>query len=224
MNARDIITSALTYRLNRLSPGEAPDADLLASCLVALNDIADEWNGQKSFLFREGLTASIAPISTSFATLGIAWPDISPGDEILGATVKYTSTLDVPLESMTMQQYANVSIKSISSIPEYYAYDGYSVLFFYPVPTGYTITLRTKQVITEFADLDTEYGAPKGYRSALSDVLAERMAPTLLGTVPLPVEMAGKAAKRRIGVQVVNPAIINGDPGPGPVVRIMRGY
>jgi hypothetical protein len=56
--ARVIIRNALTFGLNRLSPGEQEDADLFGRCLDALGSIVDEINGGKGMLWREVLTAS----------------------------------------------------------------------------------------------------------------------------------------------------------------------
>ena len=52
--ARAILQSALTLRLNRLSPGETMDPDVAALGLVALNEIADEWSGGDFLLWRAG--------------------------------------------------------------------------------------------------------------------------------------------------------------------------
>jgi hypothetical protein len=42
--ARQIITDALTFHLNRLSPGETLEADTADVCLSALNAFVDDWN------------------------------------------------------------------------------------------------------------------------------------------------------------------------------------
>ncbi|MEI6282731.1 MAG: hypothetical protein WCP82_08465 [Alphaproteobacteria bacterium] len=221
--ARSIITGALTQHLNRLSPGESLDADVAAVALDGLNFIADEWNGSKSFLFRELLTASSA-ISAATGTLGTTWAGLASGDEILGATVAYSATLDVPLEPITMAQYQQIAIKSLTTYPAYYAHDGAATVYLYPVPTGQTITLRTKQIVSDFADLDTDYSMPKGYKSALAAVLAEKLAPVMLGGISPAVAAAAKAARSRIYAQAINPAIINGRAYVGPVARIRRGF
>jgi hypothetical protein len=221
--ARSIIGGALTFRLNRLSPGETLDADVASVCLDALNQIADEWNGAKSFLFREVLTTSSA-ITGASGTLGSTWAGIEPGDDIISATVQYSTGLDVVLSKLTMKQYQEIAIKNISSIPANFAYDGQSTVYLFPKATGQTITIRTKQIVSDFADLDTDYVMPKGYKSALTDVLAERIAPPLVGGIPPAVAMAAKAARTRILGQSVVPAIISGNPTAGGVVRIMRGY
>ncbi len=205
--ARLIISGALTYHLNRLSPGETLDADLAAVALDALNNVADAWNGQKSFLFREVLTAS-STISAASAALGTAWTGLSAGDEIITATVAQ-SGVDTPLYRLTMTQYAHLPVKTTTGTPTAYAHDGAATVYLYPVPTGHVVTLMTRQVVSDFADLDTDYVMPKGYRSALSAVLAEALAPVLLGGITPAVAVAARAARSRIGAQSVNPAILN---------------
>jgi hypothetical protein len=191
--------------------------------LDALNFATDEWNGSKAFLFREVLTTSSA-ISAATGTLGSTWAGLSSGDEILGATVAYSATLDVALQPITIAQYADISIKALSTYPAYYAHDGATTVYLYPVPTGQTVTLRTRQVVADFADLDTDYAMPRGYKAALASILAERLAPALLGGISAPVAAAAKAARSRIGAQAINPAIINGRAFVGPVARIQRGF
>jgi len=217
--ARQIITSALTLRLNRLSAGEALDPDLAALCLTALNDIADEWSGSASFLWRDLL--SPATVTGSTGTLGTTWANIDPGQEILGATYN-NGAGDFPLDPLTMQQYhEQVRIKSISGLPRFYAHDGASTVYFYPAPTGQTITLRVHQSIPDFADLDTDYVMPNGYKAAMADVLAERVAKPVLGSIPPDVTMFAKAARKRIGAQVSEPGIIN---GAAPSGNILTGW
>lgn len=218
--ARDIIQTALTVHLNKLAAGETLDNDTANLCLGGLNDVVDEFNGGKSLLFREILTTS-APITGASAQLGVAWPTLAPGDEILGATVQYSAGLDVPLDALTVGEYANIAIKSVAAIPRVYAYDGDATVYLYPAAAGQTVTLRTRQVVQEFADLDTEYTMPKGYRSALAALLAERMANSLVGGIKADVARAAKAARLRLQAQSANPAIIDGGQALG---NILAGW
>ena len=74
--ARSIIEGALSFGLNRLSPGETLDADTANTCLTALNMICDEFNGSGGFLFRDLMTQSTA-ISAASAGVGrqqLDWP------------------------------------------------------------------------------------------------------------------------------------------------------
>lgn len=218
--AVEIITDAMSFGLNRLSPGETLDADTANTCLQALNSIIDEINGLESFLFKEQLIQS-TPITGTVASLGVAWPTVAPGSKILSATVQYQVGLDYPLESLTMDQYSVIPLKNVSVFPRYYAYDGYSNLFLYPAAAGQTITLRVHQFFSQFADLATDYGMPAGFRSAFSDLLAKKMAKVLLGATTPEIEMAAASAKRRLAAQTVNPAIINGR---RPAGNILTGW
>ena len=219
--ARDIIRGALSFHLNRLSPGEAEDADLFDRCRLALNFIADEFNGSKGYLWREILTVS-GSITGTYGTLGTDWSGIASGDEILGATVRYSSTLDVPMHPITMQQYADIAVKSTSSYPEFYAHDGAARVYLYPAASAHVITLRTKQVLSDFADLDTDYEMPKGTKADLAALLAEKMAPSLLGSLPPAIGKAASAARSHLLARGLTPAIL--DTGLSRQYRIERGY
>lgn len=218
--ARDIIQDSLTFGLNRLSPGESADADVLATCLRALNNLADSLNGQKSFLFREILTTSGA-ITGAIATLGTDWAGLSPGDEILGATVSYGVGMDTPLNAVTMQEYQSIPIKATGSLPQVYAHDGLATVYLYPAATGQSVTLRTRQVVSDFADLDTDYSMPKGYRAALSALLNELLAPVLLGGITNEISSQARRARSQLANQGTKPGIINGQPSTG---NILTGW
>jgi hypothetical protein len=165
-------------------------------------------NGGKGLLWREVFTTSTA-ISGPSAQLGLAWPSLASGGQILGATVQYSGGTDIPLSPITMGQYAEIAVKTTASTPQVYAHDGAATVYFWPACAGQTVTLRTKQAAQTFADLDTDYSMPSGYQSAFEKFLAEAMAPTLN---PQMLEIATRkaaAARRRISAQAINPDIIS---------------
>jgi len=208
--ARTIIRNALTFGLNRLSPGEQEDADLFGRCLDALGSVLDEINGSEGMLWREELTTSSA-ISGTTATLGVDWIGLTPGNQILGATVRYSpSGQDIPLNSITMDQYADIPVKSTASIPRDYAYDGQSTVYFYPAAAGQVVTLRTLQQVSGLTDLDTDYVMVSGFQSALEALLAEKMAPTLNPAMLPKAEKEANRARRRMAANVIQPEILNG--------------
>jgi hypothetical protein len=216
--ARAIIEDTLTFGLNRLSPGEAADADTLATCMRGLNSVVDEINGGKSMLFREVLTASGAAISAATALLGTDWTTLVPGDEVIAASYSDGSQ-DVPMHELTMAQYQAIADKTTSGDPEFWAHDGLSTLYFYPVPNSKTITLRTKAAMTEFAAVDTDYTLPKGYRSALSALLCPLLAPVMNPGVMASAVMQARSARLRLLAQNVNPAILNAGRGRASILR-----
>lgn len=204
--ARSIIEGALGFGLNRLSPGETLDADTANTCLTALNMICDEFNGSGGFLFRDLMTQSTA-ISAASAALGTAWAAIPPGTQPLDAIHNDTDGDEV-LTWMPFTQYQAIADKTLGGDPEYWSWDGYATVYFYPVPTGALISLRTRQTVADFADLDTNYGMPQGYKTALSDMLAEKMAFQLLGQIPPKVGRDAAAARRRLIAKNMRPEII----------------
>ena len=204
--ARSIIEGALSFRLNRLSPGETLDADTGAVCLVALNELADAMNGGGSFLFREILTAGT--VTSATGTIGTTWA-LAPGVQILSATYNDGSS-DLELPKITMAQYAVIADKTMAGDPDRFAPDGYATVYFYPVPTSLVVTLRTKQYFSDFAQLDTDYGMPSGYKAHLSALLAEMLAPSLIGSIPPPVARAASLARAALMAQNMNPAILRG--------------
>jgi hypothetical protein len=223
VSARNIIMDALRFHLNRLAPGEDLDTDTGEFALDALNSVIDEWDGVKAALFQEILTESVSSISSATGTLGVDWLDLSPGDQILGATVDYGSGEDVPLDPITMAQYHATPQKNTSGGPCVYAYDGASTIYFYPVPTGQSVTLRTRQALATFAGLDNVLTMPQGYRSALAACLAALLAPTLNPEVLAVCERRAAAARQRVATQNLNPAVLGGGDASGPVARILQG-
>ena len=222
ITARSVITSALRYRLNRLSPGETLQADAATACLDALNDIVDEIGGGKALLWREILSES-SPITGATATLGVDWPALASGDLILGATV-LSGGSEVHLHVVPLQRYqAALQYQVSSGRPCSIAQDGAATVYVHPAADGHVITLRTREAITEFADLDTEHSMPAGYRSALSDMLAERLAPTLAPEMLATASVAARRARSRLAAQAMVPAIIDATPAPR-AGNILGGY
>jgi hypothetical protein len=215
--ARVIVSNALTFHLNRLAPGETLDPDVAQRCLDALNDIADEFNGQKGFLFREILSAGAVTGATG--TLGTNWATLAPGDLIEGATV--ASGGDLPLRKLSMDRYANIADKATAGLPQTFTPDGYALVYFWPACTGQTVTLRTRQTVSDFADLDTDYGMPKGWRSGLAVLLARKISKSLTGSVSPDLIADAAAARTRLGAQALMPAIIA---PAGPAGNVLSGW
>lgn len=203
--AQTIVTTALRD-INRLSPGETLDADTGDWCLTALNAIVDEFNGSGLFLWREVLTAGT--VTSSTGTIGTTWA-LSPGIQILGASYN-DGTEDCDLHVLTMAQYQGIADKTLAEDPSCYAYDGYATVYFYPVPTSRSVTLRTKAEVTAFADLTTDYGMPPGYQAWLGYMLAERVAPSLIGDVPRHVAINSANSKRSMLSRNMKPSILRG--------------
>lgn len=202
--ARQIIADALTFGLNRLAPGETLDADTAAVCLSALNSIADEINGGGQMLWREVMT--LGTVTGASGTLGTTWA-LPIGVTILGAVRSYAGS-DRELSELTFAQYQAIPDKTTAGLPDCFAHDGHATVYVYPASAGVTIKLRTKAAVSDFADLDTDYGMAQGARSAMAAFLAEKMGPTLVGGVPANVAKDAAKARSRL-LSKVEPAILD---------------
>lgn len=198
--ARQIITSALTTGLNRLSAGETLDDDLARLCLDGLNDVVDSINGYGGMLWKQSATTQTVTGSSALLSL---W-GLTPGANI---TV-VTTPDDWPVNETTFEALQTLTPES--GTPTIYANAG-NALHFYPVPSSVAITVATKEPASSFADLDTEYSMPDGWRSGLAALLAETVAVQVVGDLPGTVARKASAARRRMLKPI--PAIIN--PGPG---------
>ena len=219
--ARQIITTALTVHLNRLSPGETLDADLAAFCLDALNDIADDWSGNGNFLWKETLVSSDA-LTGAAIDLVTAWPSLGIGQNLMGAT--YSNGYgDYPISSATMQEYHElVRVKTlVSGVPRLWAFDGQSTVYFYPALAAINVTLRVNTNVETFADLDTDYVMPNGYKAGIAAVLAEGVASSVLGGIPPAVAKAANQARKNLSARALVPGIVNGGATPG---NILTGW
>jgi hypothetical protein len=197
--ALEIIVDAYE-RINRLSPGETLSDDDAAFGLRRLNLLVDELSARPQFLFREVLTGAA---QTGDITLGAGdWATIGPGTEIISAKCD-----NVPMSAVTVQQYLAQYRPTPINRPNLYAHDGFATVYLYPAPAGQTITLQTRVGVRAFADQETEYVLPNGWKSALGAGLAVRVAPVLLGGLPQPLIRAERAAMD--AVSTYKPAIIN---------------
>ena len=203
--ARTILTLALES-MNKLSPGEAIDADLATSCLRRLNSIADDMGAGRVMLFRDVLTSGAVTGQT--LTLGTgSFATISPGDEVIQAVAD-----GFELSPITLQQYNAILVKTSGGRPNTYAYDGLATVYLYPVAAAHIITLMTRAGYAQFADLDTAYTMPSGYQGAFAACLAVAMAPALIGKVSADLVNAKKEAMFNVANNAVRPAILNTDP------------
>lgn len=201
MNALEIITAAYEA-CNRLSPGEALSADDAAFGLRRLNLLVDEMSSDNGFLFQNII---ISATQTDHIVLGAgSWAAIAPGGEIVSAAAD-----DVAMSPITMRQYNEMGATAVSGSPMFYAPDGLSTVFLYPVPTGQTIKLQTRVGVPEFADYETEYTVPSGYKSALAAALAVRIAPAIMGSIPN--QLLRAESKLMAAINKYEPAIISVD-------------
>lgn len=130
------------------------------------------------------LAANVASFTIgSGGTLNIVRPD-----RIIGAGLIINSSAPTPVAEpiavFTQQQWQGIPMKTLTSpLVQGVYYDrndvgGLATLFLYPVPSiGTTqLVLYTEQALTGFADLDTTYTFPPGYKRFLRTNLRAEIA------------------------------------------------
>ena len=201
MKAIEIINDAFE-RCNRLSPGEVLSADDVALGMRRLNLLVDELAGKSVHLFLSTLTSNP---QSGHITLGAgAWASVPVGAEIVSATAD-----NIPLDPITMQQFNELYAPNTTGRPEVWAQDGADKVFLWPVPTGQTIKIQTRGTVATFVDESTDYYAPAGYKSALGAALAVRIAPMVIGRIPVELDRAERALMGNISQY--KPAVMHVD-------------
>lgn len=152
-------------------------ADTLDTCFETLNELVDKMSATALFLFKDLLTSAA---QTGNIVLGSgSWAAIKPGEFVVSATAD-----NLPLNSITMEQYNKLYAPTQTGLPALYAQDGLLNVFLWPVPTGQTLKLQTRIGAAQFADLTTQYTVPPGYLNLLGAVTAVRVAPVVIGKIP----------------------------------------
>jgi hypothetical protein len=212
--ARNIVTVALES-MNRLSPGETANADLLAIALRQLNNIADQWSAGRAYLFKDAFTSGVVTGASLTLAAG-SFAAIPLGRAIIGATAD-----SYAMQPMSIADYRDIYDKASTGTPQYYAHDGAATVYLYPVAAGETILIHANVEISQFADLDTNYTMPSGYQAGFAASLAVALAPALLGNIPIALEAAKRAAVHGIIGSNMRPAILRGREDVG---NIIQGY
>lgn len=203
--ARTIITLALEG-MNKLAPGDTADADVAAICLRRLNVIADDWSVGRDMAPQDQIVSgSVTGASLTLAAGSFA--AIQVGSDIISMQAD-----GYPMVPITMQQYNNIPDKTQSGCPEVWVCDGLATVFLYPAASANTIGILTRKPFTQFADLDTDYSMPSGYKGAFAASLSVALAPTLLGGIPPALLQAEKKALFNVANSNVRPAIVSSNP------------
>lgn len=205
VTANTIIRDALAL-IGAIGKAEAPEADDAQPALRNLNRMIDAWAVRSLFAYHIGYESFSLPAATATRTLGPSG-DVNitrPVRIESGAYVRVGGN-DYHLESMTRQQFAEITVKTLGDAwPSHYYYDAASPLAtinFHP-QGACTVYLPVQTRLSQFADLTTEYTLPPGYEDALVLSLAEREC--LPNMRPVPVTLRQDARNARALIQATN--------------------
>jgi hypothetical protein len=185
VNALSIITAALR-KLGVEAQGETVSAENSTFMLGELNRMVDSWCAQGRLIYSVGFSTYVIIASHQPHTIGPVGADWTctvgrPVEILKPATLVLTSStpnIEIDLELLDDQGWGNVGIKTLtSSLPTklYYSPDfPNGSVYLWPVPTTVnSVRLQTRNLISSFADLTTDYDLPFGYENALVCSLAE---------------------------------------------------
>lgn len=190
VTARDTIQGALKL-LSILDPSETMAPEDAADGLIMLNDMVDLWALEELNLFTN-VTASFT-FTGATATLGVGGNFNIPRPITIDDAYYRKSGLDYHLQLPDQAAYDQISQKSLAGdFPSilFYSPDApLGVATLWPVPTSLQVFIVASAQLSQFADLDTVYQLPQGYRLALKYALVPHLAPFYQKVVPPSVEM-----------------------------------
>lgn len=198
VTARDTIQGALKL-LGKFDPNETMEPEDAADGLIMLNDLVDQWSLQDLNLY--GTDVVTATVTNGIATVGPSGVFNIVRPVTINHAFYRKSGIDYGMQPATDAQWDAIEIKSqAGDFPSVFWYSNDSplaTLYLWPVPVSLAVYLNVDIQITQFADLDTSYSLPQGYRMALKYALAPHLAPLYQTQVPA-IVMNNMAAAMRI--------------------------
>jgi hypothetical protein len=226
-DVREILTEAHA-EIGVLGAGETMSAIQAAYGLQKLNELIDEWGTQNLTIL--SITRTTFPIvsGTGTYTIGptgsvvMARPIFVPRVTFVDTT--QPNSPEFPLIPLDDQAYEQITFKTLqNSLPYAYYWQNTNInatLIFYMTPnrSGLNGVIYAKTALTQYADINTVFDLPPGYRSALVKNTAMAMCPGY-GAKANPLLLAGaslslgniKRANYRISQLTIDPAVTVGN-------------
>lgn len=218
--------------LGVLGEGESATANQARDGLTYLNDLLASWANEGLMIGVVSIDAFAVDGSSSyqFGSSG-TWNNVQP---IEIQNMYYSlSGFDYPMQSINLDQYAAISDKTATGQPTMYyvsenSPNDYSRVFLYPIPSTGSVVVNSLKPYTELAAANTVLAFPVGYKRAARLNLAVEMMPQYGIQNPLVMQLADKAKKDIMRVNMVNRPVFMalGLPAGGSFNRgnILTGY
>lgn len=203
--ALGIITSAMR-KGGVLVKNETPSADEAADGLEMLNDLLASISNDSTVIYSRTTENFSLSGGVSAYTIGSgATFNTSRPVRIVSAYVR-TGNIDYPLDIISDEQYATITLKTVGGIPQFLNYTNafpQATINLYPTPAaGYTLYIVTEKPLSSFALYDT-VSLPPGWRRMLVYNLAVEMAPEYGQPVPADVAQIAKDSKAEIRAAIM---------------------
>ena len=186
MTGNDLISSSMRL-IGAIASGESLSSNDANDALSALNAMIDSWSTQR--LFIPSKVREVFPFVASQQTYtmgtGANWNTTRPQkiERALIQIATVTPVLELPMNILTMEQYAGILIKPMTSTYPLYLYSDNAYpntnISVWPVPVGSVnnIVLYSWKPLTTITTLSTAISLPPGYIRALKFGLAVELAP-----------------------------------------------
>lgn len=202
--ARSLIEDAL-QEVGVLDSAETMTAEQAEHGLSTINRIVDGWNARRLMVY--AVQDVVATFSGALASVGPSLTVNTPHPLRLEQGCYYVkSGLSYPIKVWDREAYNAVVLKATSGeYPQGVYYDRQipGTVKVWPVPSApieYHLQVLIK--LSEFADLDTDYSLPDGYRDAFFYTLCERLPRAY--NLPTDPDIKAEAAKARKVIQKNN--------------------
>lgn len=203
--ALGIITSAMR-KIGAIGKGESPSADEAVDGLEMLNDLLASLSNDSLVVYARTFESFTLQGGVSAYTIGsgATFNTVRPV-KIVSAYVR-DGGIDTPLEIVTDEQYASVTLKTASGRPEYINYTNahpQATINLYPSPAmAYTLHLVTEKQLSTFT-LNQTVDLPPGWNRMLINNLAIEMGPEYGQGVPAEVIEIARESKGEIRLAVM---------------------
>jgi hypothetical protein len=185
--AADLITLALKD-IGALGIGQAISAEDTADALATLNMMLGQWDAERLSVYHLVDTAKQSTGAQSY-TVGLGGDfNVTRPIKINAAYARLASSgagsaVDYRISMIDAREdYARISLKTLSSFPEWAFYDSaYPLgnLFLYPVPnSSYELHIVTMETLPQFATAATVVNLPPPYVAAIRYCLAIYLCPS----------------------------------------------
>lgn len=204
--ALDLIQGSLRL-LGVLASGEAASAAEATDGLSALNDMLDSWSNQN--LLIPNKVREVFAITTSKQTYTMG----TGGDfnttrpiaieNILIQLSGSSPAVEIPLQIITKDEYADITVKGLTSTYPVAAYaEGtypLETINLWPSPnSGNNLVIYSAKPLANLSALSTAISLPPGYQRALRYNLAAELAPEYGKQLPEAVELGAVNSKAEI--------------------------
>jgi hypothetical protein len=172
--------------LGLLASGEPPTASEQTDGLAALNDMLDSWSTESLLIPNKVREVFPLVASQQSYTMGTGGNfNTSRPMKIENALVQLVGTspaLELPMQILTKDEYAGITLKALLSTFPLYAYiEGtypLETINVWPVPQATNnLVLYSWKPLAELSTLQTALSLPPGYQRALRYALAIELAP-----------------------------------------------